>query len=96
MNKGCWTAENDFPGLDDLQQYVTLEQLYALDERLQEKLTAMFYYIGHDKIWKWKAHALRVMAYQYEPEYLSYIEQAVSDENEYVREMAKWALEQVK
>jgi len=97
MNRGCWTYEDDFPEIDDLQQYLTLEQLCTLDdEAIKDKISPVFYYIGHDKIWKWKTHALRIMAYQYEPKYLPYIEKALNDENEYVREMAEWAFEQIK
>ncbi|MCL2773013.1 MAG: epoxyqueuosine reductase [Oscillospiraceae bacterium] len=96
MNKGCWTSEENFPGLEELSKYLTLEQICTLaDETLESKLSPVFFYIGHDKIWKWKVHALRVMAYQYEPKYLPYIEQALNDKNELVREMAKWVMEQI-
>ena len=74
--------------------YLTLEQLCTLDEEtIISKLFPVFNYIGPDKIWKWKTNALRAMAYEYEPEYLPYIYQALNDENEYVREMAKWMLD---
>ena len=48
-----------------------------------------------DKIWKWKVNAIRAMACEYEPRYLPYIEKALGDKNELVREMARWALERV-
>ena len=96
MNKGCWTFEEDFPGLDDLQQYFTLEQLCTLDdETIWDNIMRRFHYIDSDNIWKWKAHALRVMVYQYESKYLPYIQQALNDDNEHIREMAKWALEKI-
>jgi len=59
-------------------------------------LSPIFFYVGHDKIWKWKVHALRAMAYQYESKYLPYIEQALNDKNELVRDMAKWVFDKVK
>jgi len=36
------------------------------------------------------------MAYQYESKYLPYIEQALNDKNELVRDMAKWVFDKVK
>jgi len=97
MNKDCWTSEEEFPGLDDLRNYLTLEQICTLDdETLKTKLSPIFFYVGHDKIWKWKVHALRTMAYQYESKYLPYIEQALNDKNELVRDMAEWVFEKVK
>ena len=98
MNEGCWTDGEELPGLDDLRGYITLEQLCSLDgETLKAKLPPKFYFIAPDKIWRWKANALRAMAYEYEPKYLQYIQQAAADEseNEFVREIAKWALEQI-
>lgn len=97
MNEGCWTNDQNFPGLDDLCKYLTLEQLCTLDdETIKSTLSPIFFYIGHDKIWKWKVHALRSMAYQYDPKYLPYIQQALNDKNELVREMAQWTLEKIK
>ena len=65
MNKGCWTNEDEFPGIDKLCEYITLEQLCTLDDDiLESKLSPLFFYVGHDKIWKWKVHALRAMVYQ--------------------------------
>jgi epoxyqueuosine reductase len=96
MNEGCWDSEQEYPGLDDLLEYLTLEQLCTLDdETVKTKLVPKFFFIGDEKIRKWKANALRAMAYQYKPEYLPYIKQAMDDENELVREMAKWAFEQI-
>ena len=96
MNEGKWTCEEDFPGIDYISKYITLEQLCTLDdETLIAKLSPIFFYVGQDKIWKWKVHALRAMAYQYEPKYLPYIQESLKNENELIREMAKWALEQV-
>lgn len=97
MNKDKWTVEEDFPGLDDLRKYLTLEQLCTLDdETLKSKLSPIFFYVGHEKIWKWKVHALRAMAYEYEPKYLPYIKQVLNSENQLVREMAKWVIEKLK
>ena len=96
INSGCWTADEDFPGLNDLQQYLTLEQLCSLDdETIKTKLSPIFFYIGSDKIWKWKVNALRVMAYQFKPAYLPYIQKVLEDKDELVREMAKWVMGQV-
>ena len=97
MNEGCWTHDFDFPGIEKLCEYITLEQLCTLDdETLKSKLSPLFFYVGHDKIWKWKVNALRSMAYQYDPKYLPYIQKALNNQNELIREMAKWTLEQVK
>ena len=96
MNKGRWTSDEDFPGLADLREFLTLEQLCASDdESIKTKLSPIFFYVGHDKIWKWKVNALRAMCYEYEPKYLPLIQQALNDKNELVRAMAKWALETI-
>jgi len=97
MNKGCWSSEENFPGMDEMTKYLTLEQLCVLDdETLTSKLSPLFFYIGHDKIWKWRVNALRAMVYQYRPGYLPYIQQAAANTNELVREMAKWAPAQIR
>ncbi|MCL2461872.1 MAG: epoxyqueuosine reductase [Defluviitaleaceae bacterium] len=95
MNAGRWEDEDEFPGLEKLRQYLTLERLCGMDdETVEAELMPKFVYINREKIWKWRANALRAMAYEYKPEYLPYMRRALEDENELVREMARWALEQ--
>lgn len=96
INKGCWTADEDFPRIGELKKYLTLEQLCTLDYKIIEaKLKPLFYYIKSEYLWKWRVNALRAMTYEYRPEYLPYIEQARGDENALVREMADWAYKQI-
>ncbi len=96
MNKGCWTNDDEFLKIDSLSEYLSLEQLCLLDDKtLEAKLSSLFFYIGHDKIWKWRIQALRAMAYEYKPKYLPYIQNALNNDNELIREMAKWVLETI-
>ncbi len=91
FNKHAWTLEKDFPGLDELAGVISLEQIIATDyATLSEILVPKFWYIGPDKLWKWKCSALNAMANDYSEKYRPYIELARQDEHEQVRTMAKW------
>jgi epoxyqueuosine reductase len=97
MNKGRWTSEKTFPGLNELQEYLTIEQICILDDEiLKAKLSPVFFYVGYDKIWRWKVNALRAMAYKYEPKYLPFIKQSLNNKNELIRNMARWVLEKIR
>ena len=93
MNIGCWTSEEDFPGLDDLCECLSLERLCTLDdESIAAELSSRFFYAGKDKLWKWKVNALRAMRNEYKPQYLPYMQRALHDAHALVREMAEWAI----
>lgn len=97
VNNSCWIDSEQLSELENLREYLTLEQLCTLsNETIKNKIMPKFFYINNDKIWKWKTNALRVMLYEYKPEYLPYMKQATEDKNEFVREMAEWVLGNVK
>jgi len=96
LNEGRWAEDEEFPGIEEVRPYLSLEQLCTLDDAtIEAKLSPLFFYVGQ-QIWKWRTNALRAMAYAYQPEYLPYIRRALDDPNPLVREMAGWALEQIR
>ncbi len=96
FNQGTWTDEEDFPGLQDLSNSISLEKIINMDYQfLQESMQPKFWYIAKDNVWKWKVNALNCMLNTYRNIYSRYIEIACNDENEHVREMAEWVKEKV-
>lgn len=96
MNKNKWDEEEDFPGLNNLLEFLSLEKILEMDEKtFQETVQPRFWYIGKDSIWLWKSNALRAMANSNDTKYHKYIKEACKDENEKVREMAVWACEKL-
>lgn len=83
----------DYPGLDEFARLVSLPSIVEMDYGAIRKLfSKQFWYIGPDRLWKWKINALNAMHNSYRPEYRSVIEKALQDPEEPVRAMAAWVL----
>jgi epoxyqueuosine reductase len=96
FNKKSWTQEEDFPQLAELAVRITPEKIIAMDyARLMSDIQPRFWYISRKKLWRFKTAALNVMLNRFRPEYLPAIIKARNDENEQVRHMAGWVLEQL-
>lgn len=96
-NHNSWKDVQDFPGLTDLSEHLSLVQIVKADyEYLQKIIQPTLWYIPVEKCWKFKINALNAMLNNYSLEYRTVIEEACNDKEESVREMAKWILEQIK
>ncbi|MDY2736946.1 epoxyqueuosine reductase [Intestinibacter sp.] len=94
FNKDKWTEDEDFPGLEELSEHISLEKIIEMDyEFLKDVMNPKFWYISKDDVWRWKTNALNAMLNNYEPKYNKYIDMALHDENEKVREMASYVKE---
>ncbi|SMC89933.1 epoxyqueuosine reductase [Sporomusa malonica] len=92
MNYGKWEATDNYPGLGELAEKLSLESIVAMDnEELKNQMLSKFWFIRQETVYQWKVNALRAMANSYESRYEKYIIGALSDENAQVREIAKWA-----
>lgn len=95
-NRNAWEAAEDFLGLEELAQKLTLEQIVRADYVFLERvLQPKFWYIPADRVWRFKVNALSAMLNNYRPEYRECICEACHDANEHVREMAAWVLDQL-
>ncbi|MDW8801775.1 4Fe-4S double cluster binding domain-containing protein [Clostridium sp. A1-XYC3] len=93
MNKGSWRAAEEFPGLTELSEHISLEKILEMDYTFLEKvMQPKFWYIGKDDVWRWKTNAINAMVNDYKEQYGEYIRCASNDSNEKVREMAQWAI----
>ena len=95
-NEGKWRRTEDFPGLDELGEALSLEKIISMDsESLASLLASKFFYISSDRIWQWKLNALNVMRNNFDEKYSDSVNTALNDENESVRRMAAWILEEL-
>ena len=96
FNAGKWLQIEDFPGLENLGNALTLESIVKMDyTSLTELLASKFFYIDKERMWQWKLNALNAMCNSYEEKYLDTIKLALNDEEERVRQMAAWVLSKV-
>ncbi|MDF3001597.1 MAG: hypothetical protein K0Q48_1716 [Bacillota bacterium] len=96
MNRGKWEEIEEFPGLAELAEKITLEKLVSMEpETVAEMLTPRFWFIRRETAWLWKANALRAMGNEYQPEFGPWIQSACSSDNDNVREMAEWAFSKI-
>ena len=97
MNKNKWDETDDYPGINELAKYITLEKVFEMDEKtFLDILHPKFWYINLDKIWLWKCNALRAMANNYDEKYKKYIKDACNDNNDEIMTMALWACKQLR
>lgn len=95
MNKFTWETGQNYPGLKELAERFSLENIHYMDEnKLADDLLTKFSFIRSENLWIWKVNALRAMANSYKEEYEKYFIEAQRDENEKVREMANWIIGQ--
>jgi len=89
MNKGKWSEEEDFPGLDDMVSFLSLEQILTMDENtLLNIIYPRFSYISKDRIWLWKCNAIRAMVNSRDNRYYDLIKDACKDDNAKIKAMA--------
>lgn len=97
FNQKAWSGGEDFPGLAELAEQISYEQILAMDyETMRRLLPPKFWYIPPELVWKWKSNALNAMANNYQEQYLPYIVKARQDSQAEVREMAEWVWRLVK
>ncbi len=95
-NKNAWTAEAEFPELEEWSRHLTYTEIVLSDYSwLRSVMQPKLWYIPKGKEWRYKTNALNAMLNNYEPAYLPVIRQACQDEYVQVREMAKWVLEEI-
>jgi epoxyqueuosine reductase len=91
FNKGKWTEDETFPGLAELGERISLEKIIEMDYGFLENVMAKkFWYIGKDKVSRWKINALNAMRNGYQESYAPYIEKACGDPHPEVRRAAEW------
>lgn len=93
FNRDKWTEDEEFPGLAELAESVSLEKIAALDyDRLRAVVAEKFWYIGENDGWKWKVDAINAMLISRDPRYLAAIQAARNDLEPRVRNAAEFAL----
>lgn len=96
MNNSKWNEEEGFPDLDMIENLLTLEQIFTIDENtLLEIIQPRFWYITKDRIWLWKCNAIRAMVNSRDSNYNKFIIEACNNENDNIRIMALWAKKQL-
>jgi epoxyqueuosine reductase len=96
MNKGTWKDQDRFPGLEDLSSRLLPEAILSMDyEEIRQLLSAKFFYIREESLWRWKLNAINGMVNAFQEAYLPYLYRAREDRFEIVREKAQWALDTI-
>lgn len=96
MNQKVISKEEEYPGLDELAEKISLKQIMSMDEDMMEKLLyPKFWFIRKENSWIWKVNAIRAMTNAFQPEYEAYIRAEACNENDMIREMAEWSLEKL-
>ncbi|HEY6837951.1 MAG TPA: 4Fe-4S double cluster binding domain-containing protein, partial [Geobacteraceae bacterium] len=96
MNKDTWEENEEYPRLDELSTYISLEKIAEMDDKaLLDVLSPMFWIIGKDKLWMWKCNVIRAMVNSNDSRYNSAIKNLCSDSDENVRRTAEWACKQL-
>ncbi len=96
MNKNKWEEKEDFAGLSDVTQYLSLESIWKMDEKtFLEMVQPRFWYIGQDGLWIWKCNALRAMANSGDQKYHAYLKEALKNPDQNIRNTALWACQQL-
>jgi epoxyqueuosine reductase len=96
MNKNKWEHKDIFPGLADIQQFLSPVQINNLSyEEIETYLTPKFFYIKKESLWRWKVNAINVMVNEYNEEYMIHIQHALEDKYEILQETASWALKKL-
>jgi epoxyqueuosine reductase len=96
-NEDCLSEEEEFPNLNEIAEYMSLEKIVSTDyDTLEKIIMPKFWYIKKENLWKWKTNAIMAMANSFEPKYEKYLKDALNDEHEKVREIAEWAVAKLK
>lgn len=96
MNKKKWSEDEEFPELDKITSFLSLEQILTMDENtLLDVIYPRFWYISKDRIWLWKCNAIRAMVNSRDNRYYELIKDACNDNNDKIKTMAIWACKQL-
>jgi epoxyqueuosine reductase len=97
FNHNSWHEDEEFPGLEELSRHLSLTEILDADyDYIDNVIRPKFWYIPKNKTWRYKVNVINAMVNEYHPEYLPSLRRACHDEKQEVREMAEWALEQLK
>lgn len=89
MNHNKWTGQNEFPGLSELEPYLTMENILEMDEDFyRQNIQPKFFYLSPDELWKWQVNVLNFMDNRYEDHFAPAIIKAQKSNYEQVRKMA--------
>jgi epoxyqueuosine reductase len=96
MNKNRWEGTDEFPGLEEIGEKISLEKILEMDyEFLENVIQPKFWYIPKEDVWKWKVNAINAMVNNYKEQYKNSIYEACKDSHEKVREMAQCAIQRL-
>ena len=98
FNKNVRAGTEEFPGLAELSEQITLEKLVSADYSFLENiLQPKFWYIPQKDVWIWKVNAINAMvnSNSNKDEYQQSIFTARNDTQPKVREMAEWAIKKM-
>jgi epoxyqueuosine reductase len=96
MNKDKWENRDIFPGLDDIEHFLSPVTILNITyEDIEKNLSSKFFYIKKENLWRWKLNAINARVNNYKDGYGIYIKNALDDKYEIVREKAQWALEKI-
>lgn len=89
MNHQKWIGNEEFPGLAELSDTLTVEHILRMDEQYyRERIQPKFFYLAPDELWKWQINALNYMDNVYEEKYRTLVLEARSSAYPKVRDMA--------
>lgn len=96
MNKGKWKGEEEFPGLKELTESLTPENILNMKEDFyRRKVQPKFFYLSEEELWKWKVDVLCYMCNNYKENYKELIINACNNENIKVQDMAHFICEEL-
>lgn len=85
-----------FPDQDRYEPYMDPEKILSLtDDFLEERFQPRFWYMPPGTAWKWKANAMCALIHEKHPRAKQLIEPYAHHENESLKKVAKWSLEQI-
>jgi epoxyqueuosine reductase len=93
FNRGQWSENEEFPGLEELDASISLEKIVTMDYAcLRETVASKLWYIKIGDLWKWKRNALSAMRNTGHKNYEAALTTALHDEDERVRNYVKKSL----
>ena len=97
MNKDKWENRDIFPGLNDLEHFLSPVTILNMRyEEIEKNIASKFFYIKKENLGKWKINAINAMVNNYKSGYEIHIKNVLDDNYKSVREKAEWALEKLK
>jgi epoxyqueuosine reductase len=96
MNKNKWENKDIFPNLSSLSDFLLPETILESSyEDIEKNLTAKFFYIKKESIWRWKLNAINALVNNYKAGYDTLIRRSLEDRHDIVRRKAEWALDKI-